>query len=433
MATARQAKQNRMRAAARGTSRPLQRQTGLKAAAPDRSQAQTIRRRQTQQRRESNLRPVPDRPREKPKVKNYIDFTLLLLILLLLAFGFVMLYSASSYVSNLKFGDSFYYLKRQMIAAVLGFAGMFVMAQVPYKLWKPLSPYIYAGAVGLCLLVFAIGQGHKGSVRWIQIGPVNFQPSELAKIAVIIFVAAVISSGAKGLRNFKSVLTVLFWTLPIVVAVALANLSTAIIIAGIAVVMLFVAYPKVADFLVLGALGVLAVGAYVLIGGGYRAERIETWLHPTYKNAYQTLQGLYAIGSGGLFGKGLGESMQKGFVPEAHNDMIFSIICEELGLFGALCLILLFLVLIWRLVMIAIHCKDMFGTFLVIGILAHISLQFILNIAVVTNTIPNTGVTLPFISYGSTALLVTLTEMGIALSVSKNTFSALDGIEEDEL
>ncbi len=408
MATANQARQNRMRMQAR-----------QRARTPG----------------DGSRMPRTERPRERelPKVRNYIDYTLLLLILLLLAFGFVMLYSASSYVSNLKFGDSFYYLKRQMFAAALGFAGMFFMAQVPYKIWKPLSPYIYAGAVVLSVLVFAIGQGHKGSVRWIQIGPVNFQPSELSKIAVIIFVASVISSGAKGLRNFKSVLTVLFWTLPIVIAVALANLSTAIIIAGIAVVMLFVAHPKIWNFVGLGLIGAAGIALYILVGGGYRAERIETWLHPTYKNGYQTIQGLYAIGSGGLFGKGLGESLQKGFVPEAHNDMIFSIICEELGIFGALCLILLFLVLIWRLVMIAVHCKDMFGSFLVIGILAHISLQFLLNIAVVTNTIPNTGVTLPFVSYGSTALLVTLTEMGIALSVSKNTFSALDGIDGDEV
>lgn len=189
--------------------------------------------------------------------------------------------------------------------------------------------------------------------------------------------------------------------------------------------MLFISSPKIWPFVAVAIIGAVGALAFALTAG-YRAARIRAWIDPEHNEAYQTMQALYAIGSGGLFGKGLGESVQKqGFVPEAQNDMVFSIICEELGLFGAICVIAMFVVLVWRLILIAIHAKDMFGSFLVIGIAAHISLQVILNIAVVTNTIPNTGVTLPFISYGGTSLAILLVEIGIALSVSK-------GVDVDE-
>ena len=201
--------------------------------------------------------------------------------------------------------------------------------------------------------------------------------------------------------------------------VAYNNLSTAIIIVGIAFIMVFISSPKTAPF-ILAFVGV-ALLAVVFIFGTYRQERVQIWLHPeNYDTGYQTLQGLYAIGSGGLFGKGLGESIQKlGFVPEAQNDMIFSIICEELGLFGAICLILLFILMLWRFMVIANNAKDLYGALLVVGIMAHIAIQVILNIAVVTNSIPNTGITLPFISYGGTSASFLLAEMGLALSVSR--------------
>ena len=390
----------------------------------------TTRRRSARQRnglhavQKKDIQPVQRRER------SYIDFTLLLLIILRLAFGYVMLYSASSYVSNLKYGDSLYYLKRQVFATGVGVAGMVVTANIPHKFWKNMAPYIYVMSFALCCSLFVLGSEHKGQARWIEIGPINVQPSEIAKVAVILFTAAVISKAPRSMRKFSGIVKVLILLAPMVGVVAVTNLSTAIIILGIAVIMLFISSPQYRPFFLVGGGGAIALLVLVMFGGGYRAGRIDTWLHPTYQDAYQTLQGLYAIGSGGLFGRGLGESLQKGYVPEAQNDMIFSIICEELGLFGAICLILLFLVLIWRLVMIATYCKDMFGSFLVIGILAHISLQFILNIAVVTNSIPNTGVTLPFVSYGGTALSITLAEMGIALSVSRETESGLDGIEE---
>ena len=184
--------------------------------------------------------------------------------------------------------------------------------------------------------------------------------------------------------------------------------------------MLFVASPKISHFVILGV-PVLAFGGMFIALEGYRMDRIKIWRNPeAYDKGYQTLQGLYAIGSGGLFGKGLGNSMQKmGFIPEAQNDMIFSVICEELGLFGAVCVILLFLLLIWRFMIIANNASDLYGALLVVGIMAHLSIQVVLNIAVVSNTIPNTGISLPFISYGGTSILFLLAEMGLALSVAK--------------
>ena len=222
------------------------------------------------------------------------------------------------------------------------------------------------------------------------------------------------------MRTFQGNVKLLATILPIFLVVAYNNLSTAIIIAGIAFIMVFISSPKTAPFL-LGVLGLVAL-ALVFVFGTYRQERLQIWLHPEdFDKGYQTLQGLYAIGSGGLFGKGLGESIQKlGFVPEAQNDMIFSIICEELGLFGAICVILMYIMLLWRLLLIATNAKDMFGSYLVIGIMIHIALQVILNIAVVTNSMPNTGVTLPFISYGGTSIMFLIAEMGVALSVSKD-------------
>ena len=184
--------------------------------------------------------------------------------------------------------------------------------------------------------------------------------------------------------------------------------------------MLFVASPKYSHFVLMAA-AVGVVGVIFISFEAYRMDRIKIWRNPeAYEKGYQTLQGLYAIGSGGLFGKGLGESMQKlGFIPEAQNDMIFSVICEELGLFGAVCVILLFLLMIWRFMIIANNASDLYGALVVVGIMAHLSIQVILNIAVVTNTIPNTGISLPFISYGGTSVLFLLAEMGLALSVAK--------------
>ena len=278
----------------------------------------------------------------------------------------------------------------------------------------------YFVAFILCTAVIFIGKSANGQSRWIKIGPIQFQPSEIAKIAVIIFLATIIYKTSKRIGEFKSLAKIMIFIIPVFAVVAYNNLSTAIIILGISVCMLFVASPKYLQFFLTGII-VVAVGVVLILLESYRAERIMIWRHPEdYEKGYQTLQGFYAIGSGGLFGKGLGESMQKlGFIPEAQNDMIFSVICEELGLFGAVCLILLYLLIIWRLMIIANNASDLYGALIVVGIMAHLSIQVLLNIAVVTNTIPNTGVSLPFSSYGGTSISILLAEMGLALSVSR--------------
>lgn len=360
---------------------------------------------------------------EKPKREKairYFDYSMLFLIIFLLCFGLVMLYSVSSYYGSTRFGDSAHYLKRQLFATSLGVVAMIVVSVIPYRFWMHLSGLAYLGALGLCTAVIFVGREAGGQSRWLEIGPLSFQPSEFAKLAVIIFLATIVYKTSKQVGEFKALVKIMMIVMPVVGVVAYNNLSTAIIILGIAVCMLFVASPKYSHFILMG-IAVVVVGVVFITAASYRAERIQIWLNPEeYAKGYQTMQGLYAIGSGGLFGKGLGESMQKlGFIPEAQNDMIFSVICEELGLFGAVCLILLYLLLIWRFMIVANNASDLYGALIMVGIMAHISIQVVLNIAVVTNTIPNTGISLPFISYGGTSILFLLSEMGLALSVSR--------------
>ena len=348
-----------------------------------------------------------------------VDMPLLLAVLALILFGMVMLYSTSSYNGLVKFGDSFYYLKKQFFATSLGLAAMYVVAGIDYHIWSGAALLGYIASAILSTLVLFVGQEINGSKRWLALGPLSFQPSEFAKVALIIFLAWLVMRQGKKISKLKNMFLVIASSLPIVGLVGTNNLSTAIIILGIAVVLIFVASPKYLQFLAVGGIG-LAFVAVFLATASYRLERLAIWLDPeAYEKGYQTLQGLYAIGSGGVFGVGLGNGKQKlGFVPEAQNDMIFSIICEELGLVGACLLILLFGILIWRLMVVASHTKDLYGCLIVTGIMAHIMIQVILNIAVVTNSIPNTGITLPFVSYGGTSVLFLLAEMGIALNVS---------------
>lgn len=239
-------------------------------------------------------------------------------------------------------------------------------------------------------------------------------------MAVILFLSCLISRNVKKMGRFSSLLLTLLPVLPVVGLVGASNLSTAIIILGIAVVQIFAASPKYSQFIWMGS-AAAAFMAVFLAMESYRLERIAIWRNPEqYEKGYQTLQGLYAIGSGGLFGRGLGNSVQKlGFLPEAQNDMIFSIICEELGLAGACGIIFLFLILIWRFFVIATKARDLLGALIAGGAMAHMMIQVILNIAVVTNSIPNTGITLPFISYGGTSIVFLLFEMGLVLSVSR--------------
>ena len=360
------------------------------------------------------------------RTTSYFDYNLLFLVIFVICFGLVMLYSSSSYLcaNSAKYGyDGAYYLKLQLRNALIGAAGMIVLIFIDYRIWKRFALLAYFVSIGLCVAVIFIGAESHGSTRWIDLGPISFQPSEVAKVGVIIFLAMLLEKVAKQLDDWKNLLKVFGILLPIVGAVAYNNLSTAIIIMGIAVCMLFVASPKYWHFGALaGIVGVLGVAMIILFP--YRLKRVDAWLHPetaSSDSVYQTLQGLYAIGSGGLFGKGLGESLQKmGNVPESQNDMIFTIICEELGLFGAVSLILLFMLIIWRMMVIANNAPDLFGSLIVVGVMSHIAIQVILNIAVVTNSIPNTGVILPFISYGGTSFAFLMCEVGLVLGVSRS-------------
>lgn len=352
------------------------------------------------------------------KKKNY-DYSMIAVVFLLAVIGLVILYSTSSYNGQVKFHDSFYYLKKQAFATALGVVLMFVMANIDYHFWQQFAVLGYIAAILLSVAVIFVGDEYNGSKRWLSLGPISFQPSEYAKVAVILFLACVVSKNAKEMGKLRTLVKVMVMVLPIVGLVGAGNLSTAIIILGIAVILVFVASPKYAQFMWIGVCGAGFMGVFLGLES-YRLERLAIWRHPElYEKGYQTLQGLYAIGSGGVFGRGLGESIQKlGFVPEAQNDMIFSIICEELGLVGASFIVVLFLILIWRFFIIAVHARDLFGALIASGAMGHMMIQVILNIAVVTNTIPNTGITLPFISYGGTSVMFLLLEMGLVLSVS---------------
>ena len=347
------------------------------------------------------------------------DDTLLVTVLVLVIAGLVLLTSISAYSGNVKFHDSFYYLKKQGFATGLGLVGMAVVSRIDYHRWIPLAVPGYLLSILLGVAVLLFGEEYNGSKRWLSLGPVSFQPSEFAKVAVIVFLSWLIEKNIKKMGKFKSIVLTMLTILPVVGLVGASNLSTAIIILGIGAVLIFTASPKYLQFfwMIAGGAGFMTI---FLALESYRLERIAIWRNPEkYEKGYQTLQGLYAIGSGGLFGRGLGNSVQKlGFLPEAQNDMIFSIICEELGLVGAGILIGVFLILIWRFFVIAAKAEDLTGALIATGAMAHMMIQIILNIAVVTNSIPNTGITLPFISYGGTSVVFLLLEMGLVLSVS---------------
>lgn len=368
---------------------------------------------------------------KKKKRKRFYDYSLLFAVLFITGFGMLMMYSASSYSAQNQLNNAQYYLHRQMIFAGGGIAFMLLISKADYHLLK--IKVIYQGLYILAwiaiILTMLIGLSSHGSARWINLFGVRFQPSEVMKTVIIIVLAARINQLGSRLDNwYVWIFTLCYGAAPFLFT-ALTNLSTALIILGITGVMLFVASRHYKFFVVCGGIvAAVYVGAYPLakllssahILHEYQLTRIFAWRDPSnyIDDTYQTIQGLYAIGSGGIFGKGLGESIQKFLIPEAQNDMIFTIICEELGLFGAVSLILIYGFIIYRLYDIARNAKDLFGSMLVIGVMVHISLQAILNIAVATNSIPNTGITLPFVSYGGTSLVLLLVECGMCLSVS---------------
>ena len=356
--------------------------------------------------------------RERKK-ETKTDTVLLILVLLLAVFGLVMLFSISEYNGRVRFGDSAYYFKKQLFATALGLMTMYIVAETDYRFFVRLAPAAYLLSMGLSTAVLFVGQEINGSRRWLNFGPLSFQPSEFAKAAVILFLTWQIQGSKKTTAGFWFMCRTMLTLLPIVGLVGSNNLSTAIIILGIGVILIFISDPGYARFIGMGVTGA-AVIAVFLAAESYRLERLAIWRNPEkYEKGFQTIQGLYAIGSGGLLGKGLGQSIQKlSFLPEPQNDMIFAVICEELGLFGAVAVIFMFLFMLYRFLVIAGNAPDLFGAMLVTGVLAHIAIQVVLNIAVVTNVIPNTGITLPFISYGGTSVLFLMVEMGMVLSVS---------------
>lgn len=366
--------------------------------------------------------------------ESFSDYTLLFIVLFLLAFGLVMLYSTSAYDANLTYNDSTYLFRKQIFSTLAGLVVLFVVSHLPYHLWERFAVIGYGVSVALVLLIIPFGIEANGAKRWLRVFGISLQPAEVAKLAMILFLAYLICKMGRNIRTMKGFLVVLGAAAPIsgLIYVITRNLSSAIIIMGIAVVMLFVACPDYKRFIILGLIGIAGVAGIVFLivkmsesgsVGSFRGERILAWLDPeAYASGkgFQTLQALYAIGSGGILGKGLGQSMQKlGFLPEAQNDMIFSIICEELGLFGAIAVLMMFILLIWRCMIIANNAPDLFGALLVVGVMGHIAIQVILNVAVVTNTIPNTGISLPFISYGGSSVMFLLAEIGIVFSVGR--------------
>ncbi len=365
----------------------------------------------------------------------YFDYSLLFLIIFIAGFGLMMIYSTSSYTSQMDYGNAEHYFIRQLMFDLLGFAGMLFFYFFDYHKLQRIAPVIFALAIISLLLIIPFGKVVKGAKRWIPLGPINFQPAEFAKLAVIIMGAAAVCTVGSKIKKFRYVMlicVVIAGTLSAMILFITNNLSSAIIVFGIEVIITFVAYPGYKIYVIITSFFVAAFAAFYswlvskvksgTMTDSFRLNRFLVWLNPeNYMSGkgYQTVQGLYAIGSGGLFGKGLGKSLQKlGFIPESQNDMIFSIICEELGLFGAICIILVFMLMLWRIIHIAQNAPDLFGTLLATGVFAHIAIQVVLNIAVVTNFIPNTGVSLPFISYGGSATLFLMIEMGIVLNVS---------------
>lgn len=374
--------------------------------------------------------------RKREQTEYFFDYSLLFIVLFLMGFGLVMIYSASSYEAYQDFGSGTFYLRKQLIADILGLIVMIVMANIPYKFWQRFTTLAYFGSLVLIFLVLTpLGVESHGARRWVGVPGTGFnlQPAEVAKVCMILFLANMVCKMGKSLRTTKGLIVLIVLSMPHAIAVwqITNNLSSAIIILGIAILMIFVASPDYKKFVIMGLAGLAAVIGLVLVITNttviekldFRGERILAWLNPeahAQGKGFQTLQALYAIGSGGIWGKGLGQSMQKlDFIPEAQNDMIFSIICEELGLFGAIAIILMFIMLLWRMMIVANNAPDLFGALIVVGVMGHIAIQVILNIAVVTNTIPNTGISLPFISYGGSSVLFLMTEIGLVLSVAR--------------
>ncbi len=363
--------------------------------------------------------------------RDYFDYNLLAIVILLTCFGLVMLYSTSAYEAMVETGgDDMSYFRKQAFISAGALVLALIGSQIDYHTLANWSKLIYAGSIALLVITRFAGRESHGATRWLYLGPVSFQTAELAKLAIILFLPAMIVKYGQEIKSWKATRNLLLYGFVAAFCTYYFtdNLSTAIIILGITVILIFITHPKTVPFVIGGAVAAVLVGILVFVlvnsasSGSFRIRRIQVWLDPesnASSGGYQVMQALYAIGSGGFFGKGLGNSAQKlGALPEAQNDMIFSIICEELGVFGAVLVILMFVFMLYRLFFIAQNAPDLLGSLIASGIFVHIALQVVLNIAVVTNLIPTTGITLPFVSYGGTSILFLMAEMALALSVS---------------
>ena len=366
--------------------------------------------------------------------RDYYDYNLLAAVILLTCFGLVMLYSTSAYEAARDYGSDTFYFRKQALISIGAFVMLIAGSLVDYHWYIRWADKLYYVSVVLLIATKFVGRTVNGARRWIYVGPISFQPAELAKLAIILFLPYTITSmGRKHMNGVRAPVTIVgFGGISAVCTYFFTdNLSTAIIILGISVVLSFIVHPRTRPFLIMFSAGLasLLFAAIVVLprvvesSTNFRINRILVWMHPedyADRGGYQVMQALYAIGSGGFFGKGLGNSTQKlGALPEAQNDMIFSIICEELGVFGAAIVIGLFVFLLYRLFFIARNAPDLLGSLIAAGIFVHISLQVVLNIAVVINLIPTTGITLPFVSYGGTSILFLMAEMMVALSISR--------------
>jgi len=363
----------------------------------------------------------------------YLDYNFIAVILFLICFGLVMLYSTSYYSAQIKFGDDLHYFIRQAFFSVLSFIIMLLVARIDYHHYAKHSFAFLIFSWMLMLMVRTpLGVEVYGARRWLRL-PLGqqFQPSEVAKIAIILFIPYLICKIGDNIQTRKGVFHVFGWAFVTCAIVFLAteHLSAAILIFGVVYAMVLVVHKNTKFFVGLAAtcVGLFVAGARILAlaldsSGNFRLRRLLAWVNPekySDSGGYQILQGLYAIGSGGFFGKGLGNSSQKlGFIPEAQNDMILAIICEELGVFGVILLLVMFGLLLYRLLLVCRDAPDLYGSLIATGIFTHIALQVTLNICVILNLIPTTGITLPFISYGGTAILFLMIEMGIALGIS---------------